>query len=558
MNEERYHGVGFAILLVACVYFLTAFFQLEGFWIVDNANKFLQVESIINSHFSDYSLPWKGQSLDPDFRFNPLPSFSVVENGRIYSIYSPFFALISTGPYLLFGFHGLILIPILASLLLLLGIARICAFLTDDRRTALVAVIVTAFATPLWFYGVVFWEHVPAAAAGVWSFYFCLRAIRAERIVLFAVAGVLAAIACFFREEYVLFAVALLLVFYPKIPSEKKITGVLYFILSGFLVTIPFVLFQFHATGHHFGFHTSSLLGSEKGIGAHLLSRWEVFYNLVLACNPNRWLSILMTAPFLLLLFVPPGYGEDSVGSFAFRFILSCALISSIVYLCFYLWNARPVLFLLDSVNSFFVCAPLLALACWKEEDASPRGDTINALRQVAILFVVFYWLTAPVLASRGIHWGNRFLFPVYPLLSLVAAVRLEKFRKTKAQFIRGLGMALIILSIGLQIYSIRLLYLKTHFSYAINQAIQKSKEDVVISDIWWAPQELYSSFFEKAYFYVRSQQEYNDLVKKLSSQGIRSFLIITQPKERPGGEIYPDYGLGYFSLQFIKMSEAP
>lgn len=554
-SDGKSRGIILALLLVAAVYLSTILLQPHGFWIVDNANKFLQVQTILNSNFSDFSLPWNGHSIDPEFRFNPLPSFSVVEEGRLYSIYSPFFAFISTGPYLLFGFHGLAAIPFISSLFLLAAVAGISRMTTTSDGTLVIAVLITALATPVWFYSTIFWEHVPAAAAGVWAVYFFLRANNENRLQFFAISGGLAAFACFFREEYALFALALILVLGPLCPRENRVRRVACFVFSAIVTMLPFLMFQLYATGHAFGFHVSSLVGSEKGIVSHLLSRWDVIYNLVLASHPDRWMSFLLTAPFLILICFKPRIGESSPAGFLFVLVLCLAIAASFAYLCFSWFNPRPALFLLESVNSFFVSAPLLALACWRS-NLAPEDDVERSLRRIAILFLIFYCLAAPKLASRGIHWSNRFFLLAYPLLSVVAAQRLEKFWKIGRRSLLGIGVALILLSLVLQLYSIRLLFLKTGFSVAINEGIQNRQEEVVIFDVWWIPQELYSAFYEKAYFYVRSQQEYNSLVKRLSSHGIHTFLVVTQPKPGIEGKAYVDSKLGYFSLLFVKMSD--
>jgi hypothetical protein len=71
-----------------------------GLWTVDNGNKRIQVEALLASGFRDFSLPWPGQQLDPELAFNPLPGpFSVVREGRLYSVFSPVFPALSVLPF---------------------------------------------------------------------------------------------------------------------------------------------------------------------------------------------------------------------------------------------------------------------------------------------------------------------------------------------------------------------------------------------------------------------------------------------------------------------------
>ena len=86
-----------AIGLVAVVYLVTlAALPRNGFWVVDNANKFLQVENILQNPRGDFSIRWPGQALDPTYTYNPLPmNFSFIRDGKLLSQYSPVFAWVS-------------------------------------------------------------------------------------------------------------------------------------------------------------------------------------------------------------------------------------------------------------------------------------------------------------------------------------------------------------------------------------------------------------------------------------------------------------------------------
>lgn len=98
-----------------------------------------------------------------------VPPFGIVEGGRLHGIYSPFFALASVGPFQLFGYRGLLLLPLLAALLMLLGLARLAGQLGLGACAQGWVVVIAGLATPIWFYAVVFWEHGPAACCLVWS-----------------------------------------------------------------------------------------------------------------------------------------------------------------------------------------------------------------------------------------------------------------------------------------------------------------------------------------------------------------------------------------------------
>ena len=165
-----------SVALVALVYTITlAALEREGLWAIDNANKLLQLQAILHSGGEDYSLPWPGLTLDPSITYNPIPYlFSHVEEGKLYSVFSPVFALVSAVPYVMLGRPGLYVLPLVASLIMLFGVARLAdrmGFGTRSPSPAAnhVAVLLAGLCTPIWFYSVVFWEHTIAACLCVWS-----------------------------------------------------------------------------------------------------------------------------------------------------------------------------------------------------------------------------------------------------------------------------------------------------------------------------------------------------------------------------------------------------
>ena len=88
-------GGGLAAVLVG---YLVTFLWLphDGFWITDNEAKFIQVQGLLRTNYRDFSIPWPGQELDPEFAFNPLRDpFSHIVNGRMYGFNPPAFLVIS-------------------------------------------------------------------------------------------------------------------------------------------------------------------------------------------------------------------------------------------------------------------------------------------------------------------------------------------------------------------------------------------------------------------------------------------------------------------------------
>ena len=86
----------------------------------------------------------------------------------------------------------------------------------------------------------------------------------------------------------------------------------------------------------------------------------------------------------------------------------------------------------------------------------------------VTLGYAILYGLTAPLVSSQGMHWGNRFLVGLYPLLAALAAVNAAEWaariRPRLAWAAVPVGLALLV-SLAAQVYSIHLLREKKRFS---------------------------------------------------------------------------------------------
>ncbi|MFC1490241.1 hypothetical protein ACFL6K_03430 [Candidatus Latescibacterota bacterium] len=557
-----------SIAFVAAVYIITlSVIGTSGFWITDNANKFIQMESIADSNYSDFSISWPGQNIDPGFEFNPLPSpFSAVKDGNLYSVYSPFYALVSAIPFGLFGYGGLYLIPLISSIFMLAGLAKISRLIGLKNRAVHFAVLACALCTPVWFYSVVFWEHTIAVALCVWGVYYFMRFLENASGKHLITGSILSALSIYFRDELYLFCIVLVGVtfFYCR---EKKMKYSATAAIVMIACVIPLWIFQWKAIGQPFGFHLGSHLFSASGISEHILSRPKVFYNLIAAANPVVIVSILVTAPFIIAFLLNPAF-SGYVFNFAVPSFALLGLVSSFFVLGGYIVAESPIVWLLQT-NSLFTAAPFLILAFMRRKDngksskAGSKPTSAGILRTIVLAYGAIYCLAAPVMGSTGIHWGNRFLLVLYPLIAVLAASNIAlwfgKLKKiaTPHSFIVAM---VIVISFAAQVYSVHLLRVKKDFSSRLNTEIQKRPEEIVITNVWWVPQALFSEFTHKSIFYVSTQSQYEQLVKTLETNGLTRHIFAAQ---RPISQTAPtvayidDNGLNFFSLSFYLMDTA-
>ena len=554
-----------ALIAVGAVYVITlALLPEKGLWVVDNADKYLQMKAIEASNYSDYSIPWPGQAIDPTFKYRPIPDpFSYVEHGKMYAFYPPFFATVSSFCFRAFGFRGLAILPLLASLAMLGGIAALARGLRRDGPSPHVAVLVAGLCTPIWFYSVVFWEHTAAVCLSVWAIFFYLRFAGSNSGKDLVVGSVLAVLAVYFRDElYLLCAVLVICASYWQKPRRLRSAAIA--CAAMVLALVPLWLFQWKAIGHPLGHHLGSMLASESGIGAHLRTRPIAFYNLFVASTSRHWLSFVASGPFLVLLLLNPRFSRARHDLVVPVFAL-VAVGCSIVALAGYFTSASPIDYLVESCNSFLTVAPVLILAFVRlriPDDPSERSAQALGVRRIwtiAVAYSAAYAVLAPELGTAGMHWGNRFLLGIYPLFGLLAAINVVDWGRGAGRrgWQWGIVALVVILSLAAQVYSLSLLHKKMDFSQRLNEEIHKRPEKVMITQVEWAPLDMYSEFNDKVIFLASTKEGFDQLVQTLGARGYDSALLVAQlPEAQAKGAILSvdDNGLDFFTLRFFAL----
>ena len=174
--------------------------------------------------------------------------------------------------------------------------------------------------------------------------------------------------------------------------------------------------------------------------------------------------------------------------------------------------------------------------------------------------YAMLYFVAAPEISSQGVHWANRYLLWIYPLLAITAVYRLERWYQhtavVKSWRIAAL-LAPIAVSLMAQCYSIFLLHKKKDFSQRLNQVLQERSEKVVVTDRWWIAQEMHSIFYDKPILFVANSRQFIPLHDRLIEAGYQTYLLATQ-SDGPSGDwesVYiDDAGLQFFSLYLYRL----
>jgi hypothetical protein len=567
LHPSRSHlGV---LILVALVYLTTLLLiEQRSFWIIDNQIKFLQVEQILRSGFRDFSLPWPGAEIDPQLSYQPMVfPFYAEDAGKLYAAYSPVFPTLVAGLVSAFGSWGLYVLPLAGSILALFGLARLGTQLGLSPRARSWAVLIAGLLGPLWFYSAIFWEHNLAVCAAVWGVAFSVQFLRSARWRYLVAGSALAASGIYLRDDLYVFCAAVAVVLFVHSSRDRWATAV---VMGATVVAslVPLWLFQWKTIGQPFGFHIGVHLFDFPGLSQHLMDRPVVFYRLFARCSSSPWSSMALAAPFLAAFVVRPRLSER-----AFRRMIPVAALAAVISFLFvmqgYFTADSPLRWMLKA-NSLFAVSPILIVAFLRlrESRDSPERTPwgVSFLGTLALSYAVLYGLVSPLDATEGIHWGNRLMLVLYPIFAVMAAANLDRWT-TVVPAGRGwewgkLAISLTVaLSLAAQAYSISLLHRKQDFTYRLNQAVAARPEPAILTDVWWAPLELYSQFYEKPIFLVRPRKKIDDLFSRLRRAGIHACLFVTTPDRQtslPMVTTVDDGGLNFFSLKLLRIELAP
>jgi hypothetical protein len=551
------------LLIIILVYAVTlGLMPLDGFWINDNGLKFIQMKGLILSGYSDLSIPWPGRDLDPDYLFNPLPRpFGELFEGKLYGFYSHPFAVLSSFPYRLFGTRGLYVVPLVSAFFLLLAVRSLADSLPGRPR--ILAMAIVGLCTPVWFYSVDFWEHLPASCLVTWCVVSVLKYHARQTYRALTLGAIFLGLSIYFRDNLYPFALPVLVALAlarPFRPSRLLLFGAIVA-----LTLAPLWVFNWIQFGHPLGLRLVSAVSAEGGWMSHLSDRPAVFNLLLLNGHGNVVLSLIATLPFVVLLFFAPRVTVPRRDA-TMAVLAVVGMASGAIVMSGHLLADRPIWWLMEA-NGLFAASPILifGLVQSREEGGTTgRANTAERMiRVIVVSYVGIYVLASPLGNSAGIHWGCRLLLSVYPLLGVLAASGIGKwYAGTAHRTLAGtLATVMIAMSLLVQVYSQRLLRERKSFSAALNHLVAERHEEVVATLGWFLPQEIGAVFYDKKVFMVRTEEQLLRMLDHVRYRDVREVFVVSVEPLRmiasPQRRLLRD-SLNFISVYLIPLKLAP
>ena len=538
-----------AMMTLCMVYLAIAWLWLPAaaLWSPDEGAKLWQMQSLRWENGFAYDLQYAGKSLDAALEFaqpQARGDLLTIREGKIYFQRLPIFPLLSLPLYDFFGMPALYVLPALAGAAI--GFLMFEWLEAPDRRPG--AWLLIAFASPVFIYSILFWEHTLATALNLAGAVAMLSFATARpRLNTWAAAALFGA-GFYLRQETIFFSAAFLAAYWLLFPAARRRAFGIAVVLGLFLLPYNFL--------HQVMFGGQSLPDNARYVfyPFSYLRRagWNAIPELLTGSPTHEaiatgWLGVVWAAAALLAI-------GTSLFSQARRWAkwLECAAlsVSAIAAASFLFTNlsyrsAHGLLF----TTPWALVGLIESRAAWQNGNQRLRLLILTALLGLSGYVISLVGLRASS-PEGGMEWGSRFAMSFYPLLAILAYRKerpldnssLSPGDRLVADIRSGAVGILLILGFGFQLRGLWTIRHDKLINAALNQAIAASPAPAIVTDLWWLPLNAAPLKTEKPIFVVKDFASLARWSVMLSPQSITSFTLVTlnptfipEPAQQPG-----------------------
>ncbi len=499
----------------------------QAVWSPDEGAKLLQLQSLRwdNDHLLQ-DIAYVGRGLDPKLQFvRPDLSRGLISiKGKVLFFQRlPLFTLMTEPLFRWLGFPGLYLLPAIAGALC--SVFALQLLKPEHRRLQMW--LLTAFASPIFIYSTIFWEHTLATSLGLLATWLALRTglsslvVSSRKRLAWIVVGVVLGASAYIRLEMLVFAWAMLIACWYIFRANRR--GPVWAIMSLGLVLVPYVPLH------------QAMFGQAGPENARYL-----FY-------PFRYLRMagLQAVPDLIIgpfrdEAVDPGWLGGVWSTAAVVTVVSSKVsrtwtrhlqmiglgITAIAGTVFLFSHAEY-----RSGHGLLFTTPwaLLGLSrareVWQHQDVRARVILLTTLLGLAGYGIGMIGLRAGS-PQGGLEWGARLAMTFYPLLALIAAWDWGT-RPNDPVRLAVIG-TLIFLGLGFQVRGVWTLGHDKRINGELNRTLVKLPEFYVVSDLWWMLFNAAPIHEQKAIFVAPTPSDLRDWIELAADQHVRQFCFVS------------------------------
>lgn len=496
-----------------------------AFWGLDNGIKYQGSRAFAET--GKIALTYDGVDFDAKGGFRPIAApFSEMHNGKQIPTFPPLFMLIGGIFYLVMGRWGPFLLPLIGGWLTLLASWLLWQRQRGDRDGRFFLLIV-GLGTPILFYSLELWEHSLTAGFLTLSIMFTCaqhRIHRSQRYLEVFLGGIFFALAVSMRSELLLWGCVTLLL-WPLTGHSLRTS--IYYLFGAFTVILLVMLLNYWQTGYPIPQHISAnfLEYGPRSLYTLIVSRMQNVYKLLLEGFPaNHW-SMLGVIPLLMVgLWSGWRYEEDwwmGVGA---------AVLAAWGVYFYQAVTAANVIAYTAVSGGLLWTAPMTALVLlpFKGE----RRRFWKFLWYGSALFIV---LTAAIAPSiHGIHWSQRLLVPILPVMMMIAATRGQRWWR-RYPHVKPVIILFLIISIVGQVFSYVSLQTAHRQNAALNRWVTITGAEVTITPMWWLAGDCALVSYNQPWYLIRRNDQLPQVLQGLRERGVKQAVYIeNQPYLKP------------------------
>ena len=518
--NRRYCFIGIFAGIALIYLILFAMLPKDSIWISDEGNRIMSLQAYSLNGGKTLPDPLAGfENVPPGIRAYPKPYF-IRKNGQWRSAYQLFFPWMVSWIYSDLGRNCALAVSMAGGLLTVLGAGLLARKIFQDEKLAGLVMVMCAFCTPVWFYSGTFLETTCASCFAMFSLLLFPETETKGEIRKTVLCGLLAGISILFREEGFIFAAGtgMAVLFWHF--SWKRLLA---YGGGTAAVVLPLLIYNFCDSGSIFGMHHAVYSQLPKAPGAFLVNQLKNYsFYLFLLCLPF-WGQLNLLVPWILLA----GPGLRLVPKL--RLLTECFYFSTAIVCCgASIWcnvtTPHGGVFIYQSLLDhvpvfalFLLCLPILLRA--------ERRD----IRCLALIALVGIFLPPLLLnhAQPGMFWGGRHFLNIVPLLCVLSVFLLCRAGTGISRVVRFGGWILVILSLAANVSGYGVLAVKRNFSAQYVRELAKPEYQVILTDMYWMPEELAWIHREKCILLLTEPNALDRVRPFLRTAGIRKFHLL-------------------------------
>lgn len=532
------------VIGASCLMAAGLFLPDRTFWSPDEGGRYLMLTEILRTASNAEPLKYPGHEYDPEYRFYPSANRGLIyprllPDGGVAFNWPMTFPALTAPFYLLFGASGLYILPGLGVLLCLLF-----AFLLAEStvpQSGRWAAFGVALASPVFFFGLLFWEHALAAGlslTGIAALFQSTHKQGAARYagVFMGLLGLIAAAAL--RAELAIIpaavAVTALWQWTPRKSNRAKRLGVFILLTGILLASLPVI---------------DALIGHLYDTGLSPFRQWRLTRVLDLArkaAGQPGYAAYVWSRLTGLLIHNPERGGVPLASGWTFSALAGLALClasnrcpkrirlaawligAGCVALTALIALTEPARY--RAVHGLLLPAPWLLLALLP---ATGRpGDRERLLRRFAAAYLGLFALITLLLGKTvsGLEWGLRYGLPLYAFCGIVAATAFERFRRTAPpgagrRAVATVGYCAMAIGLGMNLRGVaELRHTQQELKLVEEQVLKRGAP--VVTDRWWLASSLAPLFTEYELYTVAETNGLGEWLEQIGKD-VPGFLFI-------------------------------